>query len=99
MADETTTIVIMGATGDLTRRKLVPALFNLGRKGRLPEGMRIVSFARSDYSDDQFRRLMGESVQEFGESAVSGRTWEKGKTNRSLSYPSSKISIVDTPSG
>ena len=60
MAEETTTttIVIMGVTGDLARRKLLPALFQLGCKGRLPKGLRVVGFARRDYSDDQFREFM-----------------------------------------
>ena len=53
MTHENTVIVIFGGTGDLTRRKLVPALFQLGCKGRLPEGLRIIGFARPEYSDDQ----------------------------------------------
>ncbi len=77
MADQTTSIVIMGATGDLTRRKLMPALFNLGLKGRLPEDTRIVAFARSEYSDEQFRQLLGEGVREFAEFPVSAEAWEK----------------------
>ena len=77
MADETTTIVIMGATGDLTRRKLVPALFNLSCKGRLPQKLAIVGFARSDYSDDKFRELMWEGIREFGEPEVRSNDWER----------------------
>ena len=76
MSDQTTSIVIMGATGDLTRRKLMPALFSLSLKGRLPEGTRIVGFARSEYSDEQFRQLMGEGVREFAEFPVAGAVWE-----------------------
>ncbi len=75
MAEETTTIVIMGATGDLTQRKLLPALFQLGCKGRLPKALRIVGFARRDYSNDKFRELMWEGVQEFGELAVRREEW------------------------
>ena len=75
MADENT-IVIVGASGDLTRRKLVPALFNLHRKGRLLERLNIVGFARSDYSDDQFRELMWQGTQEFGERGVRRDQWE-----------------------
>ena len=69
----TTTIIIMGATGDLTRRKLIPALFNLHCKGRIPERLNIVGFARSQYSDDQFRELVWEGTQEFGEHEVRAR--------------------------
>ena len=76
MSTETTTIVIMGATGDLTRRKLVPALFNLGCKGRLPERLNIVGFARSAYSDEQFREFMWEGARELGELAVRHEEWQ-----------------------
>lgn len=53
-----TTIVVLGATGDLAQRKLVPALFNLHKKGRLAEPTRVVGFARSVASDDEFRELL-----------------------------------------
>ena len=76
MAGETTTIVVMGASGDLAQRKLVPALFNLRCKGRLPDGVRIVGFSRSPYSDDQFRELTWKSIREFGELAVRREEWE-----------------------
>jgi len=60
-----TSIVIFGASGDLTRRKLIPALYNLMRKGRLPENTRIVGFARTEYGDEEFRKEMQAGVQEF----------------------------------
>ncbi len=59
----TTTIVIFGASGDLTSRKLVPALYNLLRKGRLPARCNIVGYARRPYSDEEFRALMREAVE------------------------------------
>ena len=76
MADGTTAMVIMGATGDLTQRKLMPALFQLACKGRLPQDLRIVGYARSDHSDDQFRDLMWKGVREFGELAARRDEWE-----------------------
>jgi len=60
-----TTIVIFGASGDLTRRKLIPALFNLLRKERLPENTQIVGFARSEFSDEEFRDSMKAALLEF----------------------------------
>ena len=75
MAGETTTVVIFGATGDLARRKLLPALFQLWCKGRLPHSFRIVGFARREYSDDTFRELMGDGVREFGDLAVRTDEW------------------------
>ena len=59
------TIVIFGASGDLTRRKLGPALYSLHAKGRLPTDTRILAFARTDWDDDAFRRWLGENVREF----------------------------------
>ena len=50
-----TSIVIAGATGDLAQRKLLPALFHLWCKGRLPDNVCIVGFSRTEFSDDGFR--------------------------------------------
>ena len=72
----TTTIVIAGGTGDLTQRKLLPALFNLRCKGRLPEKLDIVAMARRELSDQQYRELMWEGVREFGELSVHRREWD-----------------------
>lgn len=84
MAGEPTTIIIFGATGDLTRRKLLPALFQLACKGRLPDPLRIVGFGRQEYSDDRFRDYMGEGVREFGE--LASRTGEWDMFARNISY-------------
>ena len=51
---ETTTLVILGASGDLTHRKLIPSLCNLYCKGRLPQDFRVVGVSRSPLSDQQF---------------------------------------------
>ena len=77
MTDEgVTTIVIFGANGDLTKRKLMPALFNLRCKGRLPEKTRVLGLSRTQLSDDQFRDLMWEGVREFGEVDASAEQWD-----------------------
>jgi len=59
------TLVIFGASGDLTRRKLVPAVFSLFCEGLLPEKFSIVGFARREKSDDTFREEMHEAVKTF----------------------------------
>ena len=64
------TITIFGASGDLTHRKLMPALYAMYVQGFLPEEFAIVGFARRDYTDDSFRELMGESIRKFGRVAV-----------------------------
>ncbi|MEE9198952.1 MAG: glucose-6-phosphate dehydrogenase [Dehalococcoidia bacterium] len=76
MTNETTSIIIFGATGDLARRKLVPALFNLRCKQRLPEGLRIVGLGRTPLSEDQFRELMWKGTRELGDLAVRRGEWE-----------------------
>src|SRR2546426_652683 len=58
------TIIIFGASGDLTARKLVPSLYSLDRKGRLPGELQVVGVARSPFSDDAFRDKMKPAVKE-----------------------------------
>jgi glucose-6-phosphate 1-dehydrogenase len=57
-------MVIFGASGDLTSRSLLPSLFELAQKGLLPEGFAVLGFARRDWSDEQFRQTMLESVKD-----------------------------------
>ncbi len=63
-----TTIVIFGASGDLTKRKLIPALFQLALEKLLPETTRIVGFARKEKSHEQFRAEMNDALLEFARS-------------------------------
>ena len=58
-------VVIFGASGDLTHRKLVPALYNLAVDGLLPANFFLVGFARRDYSDEVFRDGLKEGVSSF----------------------------------
>ena len=62
---QATSIVIFGASGDLTWRKLIPALYNNFKKGRLSECASVVGFARRDYTDDSFRAHLREGVSQF----------------------------------
>ena len=71
----TNTVVIFGASGDLTSRKLIPALFNLYRRHRLPSDFQIVGFARRPYSSDDFRGLMRAAVQD--ETDFDTSAWEE----------------------
>ncbi len=52
---ESQVLVIFGASGDLTSRKLLPEIFNLFRKGYIPEDYAIIGVGRSDYSDPSYR--------------------------------------------
>jgi glucose-6-phosphate 1-dehydrogenase len=60
-----TTLVIFGASGDLTRRKLLPALHNLSRGQRLPARFAVVGVARTVMTDEQFRQQFQDSLREF----------------------------------
>jgi glucose-6-phosphate 1-dehydrogenase len=69
-------LVIFGASGDLTRRKLFPALYSLALRRLLPERFAVVGVARSEESDDEFRERMKEAVQEFGRDEFKDDVWE-----------------------
>ena len=73
---EPLTLVIFGASGDLTGRKLIPALYSLKVKGYLPPEARIVGVARSPFTDDAFRTQMQNKVTEFGEGFDEGKWTE-----------------------
>ena len=60
-----TTLVIFGASGDLTRRKLLPALWSLSRGRRLPARFAVIGVARSENDDEGFRTIFRESLREF----------------------------------
>jgi len=59
------TVVIFGATGDLTKRKLIPALFNLTTAGLLPDAFAIVGMGRTEMSSEQFRDHMRADLEQF----------------------------------
>src|SRR5690242_18837602 len=60
-------MVIFGATGDLARRKLMPALYRLMREHLLPPGISVIGNSRIKMSDEEFRSLMKAAVEEFGD--------------------------------
>jgi len=74
---EPSMMVIFGASGDLTHRKLIPALYSLKSKGRLPDGFSVVGFSRTNFSNDQFREEMRASTKKFCDLDVSSSEWEQ----------------------
>lgn len=72
-----TNIIIFGATGDLTRRKLIPALYNLYVKNRMPSQFRIIGYARRDWSDDHFRDVAEDGVKAFSGTSYDADTWSE----------------------
>ena len=79
-----TSIVIFGASGDLTQRKLVPSLFNLFCKGRMPKQFRIVGYGNTAFSDDQFRAHLEEGIKQFASFEFKADGWQSFAPN--LSY-------------
>jgi len=79
-----TSIVIFGASGDLTQRKLVPSLFNLFLKGRLPKQFRIVGYGNTNFSDDQFREHIEAGMKQFAPFEYKEDDWKTFAGN--LSY-------------
>src|SRR5271167_897326 len=61
-------MVIFGATGDLTARKLFPAIYNLAREGQLPSQFACVAFARRDKTNEQFREEMRQAINIYSRS-------------------------------
>jgi glucose-6-phosphate 1-dehydrogenase len=60
-----TTLTIFGATGDLSRRKLLPALYNLAHEGALPERFNLIGSSRSDMPHGDFREMARDAIREF----------------------------------
>lgn len=71
-----TTIIIFGASGDLTRRKLIPALFQLQEQGRLPNPTRVVGYARRPYTDETFRDLVHDGTVTAHSDETRAGHWE-----------------------
>jgi glucose-6-phosphate 1-dehydrogenase len=69
-------IVIFGAAGDLTKRLLIPALYNLARSNLLPKDFAIVGVARGQMSTDDFRTKMSRDIQEFATVPVDPQIWQ-----------------------
>ncbi len=90
---EVVSLLILGANGDLARRKLIPALFSLHRKGRLPPNLKVLGSSRTEYSDDAFRNSMWESAVAFG--VVEGSRSEYDEFARSLYYEAGNLSDKD----
>jgi glucose-6-phosphate 1-dehydrogenase len=71
------TIVVFGASGDLTRRKLLPALFSLLLQGLMPAEFRIVGYGRTEMDDEAFRELAADSIRTFGPHPPQGEAWDR----------------------
>jgi len=81
-SDEPFSLVIFGASGDLTRRKLIPALWTLFAARTLPEPFAIIGTGRTEMSDDAFHDKMKEGVKEFARFKIpSDQVWQRFASN------------------
>lgn len=103
---EPTIVVFFGASGDLTKRKLVPGLYKLRKERKLPPEITIVGVARREWSHEYFREQMREGIEEFSEGIESEELWEEfsqglfycpGDIDNAMSYQKLKafLSEVD----
>jgi glucose-6-phosphate 1-dehydrogenase len=85
MQDTTACCVIFGASGDLTRRKLIPALYHLQKEGHLPGGMTTIGVARRAKSDDDFRSEVADAASKYSRTrSIEVEPWQR--LARELSY-------------
>jgi glucose-6-phosphate 1-dehydrogenase len=69
-------MVVFGASGDLTKRKLIPALCNLAADDLLPRQFAIVGFATNDYTTESFRKMLGEEIPKYATTPVDLKCWD-----------------------
>lgn len=72
-----TVVVIFGASGDLTARKLIPAVYNLGVDGLLPADFFLIGYGRKAIPDDEFRGLAAEAIREFSRREMVDEVWQR----------------------
>ncbi|HEX4258747.1 MAG TPA: glucose-6-phosphate dehydrogenase [Streptosporangiaceae bacterium] len=70
-------LVMFGVTGDLARKKLLPALYDLANRGLLPPGFSLVGFARRDWEDEDFAQLTYEAVKEHARTPFRDTVWRQ----------------------
>lgn len=70
-------LVIFGVTGDLSRKKLMPAVYDLANRGLLPPGFALVGFARRDWQDQDFGAQVKDSVKQYARTPWSEEVWEQ----------------------
>lgn len=90
---EPCSVVIFGATGDLTHRKLIPALYNLAADGDLPAGLSVVGFARRDKTDEAFRTELEEAARKFSRQTINDDLWKVFAS--SISYHRSEFGELE----
>lgn len=78
-----TVVVIFGASGDLTARKLIPAVYNLGVDNLLPTDFYLVGYGRKEIPDEEFRTLAADAIKEFSRRELDQGVWSRIASNTS----------------
>ena len=68
---------MFGVTGDLARKKLMPAVYDLANRGLLPPGFSLVGFARRDWADEDFAQVTYQAVKEYARTPFSDNVWQQ----------------------
>ena len=72
-----TVIVIFGASGDLTARKLIPAIYNLAHDGLLPADFYLIGFGRKPIPDTEFQQIAVDAIKEFSRRELNSEVWAR----------------------
>ena len=70
-------LVMFGVTGDLARKKLMPAIYDLANRGLLPPGFSFVGFARRDWENEDFAQLTYQAVKEYARTPFREAVWQQ----------------------
>lgn len=70
-------LIIFGVTGDLSRKKLMPAVYDLANRGLLPPGFSLVGFARRDWEDQDFEKVVHDAVQQYARTPFDEDVWKQ----------------------
>ncbi|MBH0129019.1 glucose-6-phosphate dehydrogenase [Salinibacterium sp. NK8237] len=70
-------LVIFGVTGDLSRKKLMPAVYDLANRGLLPPGFALVGFARRDWEDQDFEKVVHDAVKQYARTPFDEDVWKQ----------------------
>jgi glucose-6-phosphate 1-dehydrogenase len=70
-------LVVFGATGDLARKKLIPAVYDLANRGLLPPAFALVGFARRDWADQDFEKIVYEAVKQYSRTPFDEDVWKQ----------------------
>jgi glucose-6-phosphate 1-dehydrogenase len=70
-------LIIFGVTGDLSRKKLMPAVYDLANRGLLPPGFSLVGFARRDWEDQDFEKVVYDAVKQYARTPFEDDVWKQ----------------------